>query len=379
MLVIDSRVKAFLGAGWLIFAGTNCYLTFALPGEETIPYHLVWASFALLYGLCPWPKLLTRIVFVAITVITGIALVGHATAGIIHWEECSEIVLMGLILAILVWHVNRQWAARDRLLALQSAERGRTEKREIATRFGSHEVRTRLTIARGYAQLIADQTTDSVVREDANLVVGELVKASALATNLLTLVRVVQPSPRSPVDVDQLIQIVLRRWSVTADRQWSATSSVGVILADSERLEATLDCLLENSVKFTEPDDVIAVTADITGQNLVLSVMDTGAGIPVADVDTVFELFKTSSTAGDRAGSGLGLAIVRAITESRGGTVQVDSTLGVGTTFTLRYPLPPAGAADRATGPSVAADVYGLTTVAAPVPHQRLEQTASPV
>jgi hypothetical protein len=51
--------------------------------------------------------------------------------------------------------VNRQWAARDRLLAIQAEERRQTEQRETAPRFGSLEVRTRLTIARGFAQLIA--------------------------------------------------------------------------------------------------------------------------------------------------------------------------------------------------------------------------------
>jgi signal transduction histidine kinase len=344
MLAIDSRAKTIVGVAWLLFASLNCYLTFALAGEETIPYHLVWASFALVYGLCPWPRVLTWVVFCVITVVTGIALVGHATSGIIHWEECSEVLLMGVILLLLIWHVNRQWAARDRLLALQAVERERTEKREIAARFGSHEVRTRLTIARGYAQLIADSSIETTVREDAGLVVGELVKASALATNLLTLVRVVQPSPRSRLDMDELIQIVLRRWSVTAMRRWGAACDVGFILGDAERFEATLDCLLENAVKFTDTDDEISISAHLVDEELVLSVTDSGSGIPPEDVPTIFDLFKTSSSAGERAGSGLGLAIVRAITEARGGTVDVVSTVGVGTTFTIRFPAVRASA-----------------------------------
>ena len=339
MLVIDSRAKSLIGIAWVLFAGVNCYLTFTMAGQETIPYHLVWASFALVYGLCPWPRRLTRVVFATVTVVTGVALVGHAASGNIDWEECSEIVLMGAILSILVWHVNRQWSARDRLIAVQAQERDRAEKRETAARFGSHEVRTRLTIARGYAQLIADQTVESSVRADAELVVAELVKASALATNLLTLVRVDQPPAKSPVDVDELISVILRRWAVTADRNWSATSEVGMILGDAERLEATLDCLLENAMKFSGPDDTIAIDARTTDHHLVMSVSDSGAGIPADDLGTVFEVFKTGTSAGDRAGSGLGLAIVRAITEARGGTVHVDSELGVGTRFTIRYPL----------------------------------------
>jgi signal transduction histidine kinase len=334
-----SRTKAWFSAAWLIFAVVNATLVFVMVGQETIPYHLVWASFALMYGFWPWPRKLTWTVVGIITLVTGIPLVMHADEGAIGWSECSEILLMGVIMALLIWHVNRQWAARDRLLTIQAEERRQTEQRETASRFGSHEVRTRLTIARGFAQLIADTTPDPDVRADATVVVTELDKASVLATNLLTLVRVVQPSPQTLVDVDELIGIIVRRWSVTANRSWTANSEVGVIPADPERLEAALDCLLENAIKFTDVGDDIAVEAELNDKALVLKVQDSGAGIPPGDVGKVFDLFETSSNAGDRAGSGLGLAIVRAITEARGGTVAVESTLGVGTCFTLHFPL----------------------------------------
>jgi len=334
-----TSAKAWFSAAWLVFAVVNATLVFVMVGEETIPYHLIWASFALMYGFWPWPRKLTWTVFGLITLVTGIPLVMHANAGAIGWSECSEILLMGVIMALLIWHVNRQWAARDRLLAIQAEERRQTEQRETASRFGSHEVRTRLTIARGFAQLIADTTPDPDVVADANVVVTELDKASVLATNLLTLVRVVQPSPQTMVDVDELIGIIVRRWSVTASRTWTANSDVGVIPADPERLEATLDCLLENAVKFTDIGDDIAIDADVRDKALVLKVRDGGEGIPTAELGKIFDIFETSSNAGDRAGSGLGLAIVRAITDARGGTVAVESTLGVGTCFTLRFPL----------------------------------------
>jgi signal transduction histidine kinase len=274
-------------------------------------------------------------------------LVRHAVGGIIGWEECSEIVLMSGIIALLIWHVNRQWAAQARLRALQQADLHRSEQRENAARFGSHEVRTRLTIARGYAQLIADQSAEATVREDAVLVVAELVKASALATNLLTLVRLVEPAAPEPVDVDRMLAEILHRWSVTADRTWSARSAVGIVQGNNERLEAVLDCLLENAVRFTGPGDTIEITADAQRGEVVLTVRDTGAGIPAADLDTVFEIFRTASSAGERGGSGLGLAIVKATMEARGGTASVASSLGRGTTFTLRFPAQPALAAQR--------------------------------
>lgn len=335
-----SRTRMLISIAWVVSAVVNVVLVYLMAGQETIPYHIIWASFALLYGLWPWPKTLTWSIFGLITVVTGIPLILHASAGEIGWSECSEILLMGVILSLLIWHVNRQWAARDRLLEIQAEERRQTRQREIATRFGSHEVRTRLTIARGFAQLIADSAADPGLQSDANVVVRELDKASVLTTNLLTLVRVAQPSPQAPVDVDDLIEVVVSRWSVTANRSWSTSSSVGIVFADAERLESALDCLLENAIKFTEPGDDISVTVESKDKTLILSIRDSGDGIPPDELGKVFDVFETSSNAGERAGSGLGLAIVRTITEARGGTVAVESTLGEGTCFTLTFPMP---------------------------------------
>lgn len=339
MSVIDSsRAKRLLAAAWLVFAGVNGLLMYLLPGEETIPYHLIWASFALLYGLYRWSLRITWLTFGAITVVTGIALVDHARAAIIGWEECSEIVLMGVLVALLIWHVRRFQDAQQRLRELRESERLHAEQREIAARFGSHEVRTRLSIARGFAELIRERATEDLTRSDAAIVLTELDKASALTTMLLTLVRVEGPTVRVPVNLPELISGVLGRWRATADRQWDAEVTVGMMLGDAERLESALDCLIENAVKFTEVGDLIKVEAGPDGEIVTLSVIDSGPGIPAEDLPRVAEIFRTGSTAGDRAGSGLGLSIVRAIVEARGGSLQVASQPGAGTTITLRIP-----------------------------------------
>ena len=327
----SSPASRLLTAGWLAFAAVNCWLMFVLPGEETIPYHLIWASFALLYGLIRYSKLATWLVFATITVATGIPLIEHAIDAVIGWEECSEIVLMGVLVALLIWHVNRQRGAQDRLSAQHALEARRSHNREITAQFGSHEVRTRLTIARGFVELIRDRTAESWVRADAELVVGELDKASALATKLLTLVRVEGPPHREPMDLDLQIELIARRWQAAADRRWFASSTVGVVLGDAERLEAALDCLIENAVKFTDEQrrDRDPGLARATA-SIMISVADTGPGIPAADLDRITEVFQTGSQAGARAGSGIGLAIVRTVAESRGGSLQVSSGRGPG-------------------------------------------------
>jgi signal transduction histidine kinase len=335
------RAKPLLAIAWVVFASVNAWLMYVLPGKETIPYHLIWASFALLYGLFAWSRATTWISFSAVTLITGIALIKHATSRIIGWEECSEIVLMGVLVALLIWHVNRQLAAQARLAEVREIERVRAHNREVTARFGSHEVRTRLTIARGFAELIRDGALDETTRNDAGLILSELDKASALTTQVLTLVRVEASSPHSQVDLvdlDELLDGVSRRWAATVNRRWSCASSAGMIYGDAERLEAALDCLVENAVKFTSEADAIELRAITQGGDVQISVRDSGTGIPQEDLARVTEVFQTGSTAGARAGSGLGLAIVRAIVSARGGRLEVASAVGVGTCVTVHIP-----------------------------------------
>lgn len=340
---IDSpRAKQLLGTAWVVFAVINAWLMFMLPGEETIPYHLIWASFALLYGLVAWSRATTGLAFWTVTAVTGIALVKHAAAGIINWEECSEIVLMGILVALLVWHVNRHRTAQTHLAELRESERVRAHNREVATRFGSHEVRTRLTIARGFAELVHDAASDDTMRSDSAVILSELDKASALTTQLLTLVWVEASSVRGHVelvDLDELLDSVARRWASTMDRRWTWSSHVGMIFGDAERLEAALDCLIENATKFTTAADSVELAAQLRDNTVRISVRDSGSGILEADLARVTEVFQTGSTAGARAGSGLGLAIVQAIVDARGGTLEVDSTVDVGTCVTIQVPV----------------------------------------
>lgn len=339
MLDTDSSpARRLLGACWLVFAVGNCGLMLLLPGKETIPYHLIWASFALLYGLVVWSKFTTWLCFWTITVATGVPLIRHARAGVIGWEECSEIVLMGVLIALLIWQVNRQRAAQNRLELQGQVEARRNSNRQITAQFGSHEMRTRLTIARGFVELIKSTSAEAQVRGDAEVVLGELDKASALATKLLTLVSVEAPIAGQPLHLDDLLQAIILRWEATANRRWSLDSSVGIILGDPERVEAALDCLIENAVKFTTVGDRISVTARREDGYITLSVSDTGLGIPTADLGRVLQAFQTGSRAGERAGSGLGLAIVEAIVHAREGTLEVSSVEGRGACFTIKLP-----------------------------------------
>jgi two-component system sensor histidine kinase SenX3 len=99
--------------------------------------------------------------------------------------------------------------------------------------------------------------------------------------------------------------------------------------------------LLDNAIRHTPSGGKIGAELEVVGDEAVLSISDTGEGIPTRDVDRVFERFYRVDTARARAtgGTGLGLAIVKHVVESHGGAVSVQSELGAGSTFTVRLPI----------------------------------------
>lgn len=110
-----------------------------------------------------------------------------------------------------------------------------------------------------------------------------------------------------------------------------------VIRADPVRLRQALDNLIANAVLHSSSRDEIVVAAHASGKDLLLSVRDSGEGIPREQQPRIFE--PGIRLERDRPGSGLGLAVARAVAEAHGGTITVESTPGRGATFTIALPL----------------------------------------
>ncbi len=123
------------------------------------------------------------------------------------------------------------------------------------------------------------------------------------------------------------------------------TDEALVGLWDRSRLERVLDNLLANATKFSPNGGEITVRVgrvdDAEGQWAVLTVMDQGIGIPASDLPHVFQPFRRGANVTGRiAGTGIGLAGAKQIVDQHGGTIEVESEEGVGSTFTVRLPLP---------------------------------------
>jgi signal transduction histidine kinase len=117
-----------------------------------------------------------------------------------------------------------------------------------------------------------------------------------------------------------------------------------VVNGDVSQLDRVVMNLLSNAAKFTSPGGRISLTAARDGDTAVMSVGDTGIGVPEKDKEALFGRFFRASNAVRRSipGTGLGLAIVSSIIAEHGGEVTVQSAEGVGTTFRVRLPLLPA-------------------------------------
>jgi signal transduction histidine kinase len=327
--------------GWALFAGLNVVLMWVLPGQETVPFHFVWISLALVYGFTSWRTSWMVVALIAVVATTGPMLAHYAQIGVIRWEETTEEPLMAGIFGVMVWHVYRRQLLLREVQRISELQRRRHEMQQLFVRLASHELRTPITVARGYTELVRVAHQEDAILQDTDVVLEELDKVSRITDRLVTLMQMDQPHPVRHCAVEAELTRIVRRWQPTAERDWTVRSDAGHGLLNPERFEAALDCLLENAVKFTGPGDRIEVIGERCSDGWRVQIRDTGSGI---SPDTAEQLLTGPPGQGTSTGTGLGLAIVRAVVESLGGRITVSGQPGQGTIVTLHIPQPTAPA-----------------------------------
>ena len=237
---------------------------------------------------------------------------------------------------------------RRREAALRRAmmrERRRLETREEMVAHLSHDLRNPLAIAVGFSEMAED--TDLPPEERALALAGlrrSLWEMSQLVENVLdgsadqagALSPSLEPLDLAGICAEALAatSILLRRRPVTLS---GAIEPGIVVLADRQRLARVLGNLLGNACKYTTAGEIRLQTAN-SGRFAVIRVQDTGSGIGAEALPFIFDRFRRAHEGGP-AGVGLGLAIAHLLVERMGGTLEVESELGVGSTFTLTLPL----------------------------------------
>jgi len=114
--------------------------------------------------------------------------------------------------------------------------------------------------------------------------------------------------------------------------------SLPSVLADAERVREVVTNLVHNAIKFTPAGGQVTISAHVTGDEVIVSVQDTGIGIPADDLPRIFERFYKADRARSGGGTGLGLSIARHIVQGHGGRIWAESVEGQGSTFYFSLP-----------------------------------------
>jgi signal transduction histidine kinase len=218
----------------------------------------------------------------------------------------------------------------------------------------SHELRTPLTSIRGYLELMRDDKNIDEEQERMLAIVDR--NADRLLSLVADLLFVAQREDAEIVgELSELDLMELARDGVEAARPQATSGAVtmelhggsALLQGDPSRLSQVIDNLISNAIKFTPGEGHIDVRVGIRREQAVLSVSDTGMGVPEEEQAGLFQRFFRTRGASDAAiqGTGLGLSIVKEIVESHGGTIGFTSREGLGTTFTVELPVKPPMAA----------------------------------
>lgn len=287
--------------------------------------------------------------------------------GKIFWEEIREPSINDLIRTVKKKQSNliQEISIRDRVF-LCSASFLRTEgslviifhditeiKRleKIKTDFVlnvSHELRTPLTSIKGYAETIDETAISDENRQYLAVIKRNTDRLINIVGDLLTLAKLEENetlSIREPVDIPQLLDRVLRIFdNQVREKGFSINTVTGgnlpPVMGDPFKLEQVFINLLDNAIKHTDAGK-ITIEINAAHGNLIVKVSDTGPGISSDHLPRIFERFYVvdKSRSKKLGGTGLGLSIVKHIVLLHGGKINVESTVGKGSTFIVSLPV----------------------------------------
>jgi CheY-like chemotaxis protein/signal transduction histidine kinase len=261
--------------------------------------------------------------------------------------------------ALLMEITRQQNEDLDRLAAelarAKKVEEERAREIEAAARLKSeflanfsHEIRTPLNAITGYCDLLTRDEGSRLTphgRRDLSVIKANAKTLLALINDILDLSKIEAGRAEVVKEVCELPELAeeclasVREILKGKDVALTADIQVNNVFSDPLKLRQILLNLLSNAAKFTDAGEIV-LTAEAQGTTLVISVEDTGAGIPDDQLPFIFDKFRQVDGSARRriGGTGLGLAIVKEVVQILGGTLNATSTLGRGSKFTLALP-----------------------------------------
>jgi signal transduction histidine kinase len=242
--------------------------------------------------------------------------------------------------------VNVERALRERNEALEDADRIKID----FVHHVSYELRSPLTNIIGFVHLLGDPSTGPLAtkqREYLDYITVSTNTLLALINNILDLATIDAGRMQlnlGPVDIRETMVAAAegvqdRLVSAGLVLEMRTATDVGGFIADERRLRQILFNLLANAVSFSPPGGTVTLLAEHRAGALIFAVTDHGPGIPPEVLEKVFDWFETHSLGSHHRGTGIGLSLVRSFVELHGGTVEIASVVGEGTTVTCTFPI----------------------------------------
>ena len=208
----------------------------------------------------------------------------------------------------------------------------------------SHEIKTPLAVIRSYASALQrEDLTEEQRREYAGTIAAASNSLSTLISNILKLNKLEnQESVPNAAPYDLTRQLC--DCALSHEEQWEKKNidfdaqleERVMILADESMLEIVFNNLISNAVKFTEPGGRIVLRQEKDGDDVVVTIADTGCGMSEETVRHIFDKFYQGDTSHSKEGNGLGLSLAKRVLEISGGTISVRSAPGEGSEFIVR-------------------------------------------
>jgi signal transduction histidine kinase len=214
-----------------------------------------------------------------------------------------------------------------------------------AIHWAAHEMRTPLTAIQGSSELMTRYALPDAKRSElSEMINSESKRLARIISTFLDVERLAEGQmelKQEPLPVADLVDTCMRRVRPLAERKHIAifldNTVEGTVLGDRELLEYALYNLLTNAVKYSPADTEIHVLSELRGGELRLAVQDQGIGMDAKEIKSIFQKFyrtKRAEASGE-TGTGIGLSIVEQIVFQHGGRIEVTSTPGEGSCFTM--------------------------------------------
>ncbi len=214
----------------------------------------------------------------------------------------------------------------------------------------SHELRTPLASLKALTETLQNGAINDpkVSNRFLTQMDEEIDNLTQIVTEILELSKIESgkvPLEKKLCTISDIVTRPVERMRLQAERagitlESSLADDLPQIDVDKVRIQQVFVNLIHNAIKFTSPGGSIKVSAILKDQAIHFSIADTGVGIPPADLKRIFERFYKTDPSRSSSGTGLGLSISKHIVEAHGGKLWVESTLGLGSTFTFSLPLP---------------------------------------